>query len=284
MHGLAEYALKGRRQTILVVVLCGLLPLFYFLSAAIVALVNLRKGWQEGFIAFMWALLPTFMWIYLGNFTPIIIVLATLVLATVLRESESWQVTLLVAMGIGFVSGLSLHLQPELLASIVQATEQMLASMQLPEGKLPGGEVFPYPFSDLVLSGYGTLHMLSSVICLMLARWLQATQVNPGGFQQEFHQLRLDRRIAASLMAVLLGSLLISPALEVWTALFTLPLILAAIALVHATVAARKLNIQWLLIFYIAFLLLFPLMLQVLLVLAVLDSWFDFRKRLQDQR
>ena len=50
MRGLAGYAMHGRRQAIIVVLLTGFFPVAYCLSAAVVGLVNLRKNATEGLL------------------------------------------------------------------------------------------------------------------------------------------------------------------------------------------------------------------------------------------
>jgi len=45
-----------------------------------------------------------------------------------------------------------------------------------------------------------------SICLLMLARWWQAVLYNPGGFQQEFHQFKLQPAIAMMLMVLFLAA------------------------------------------------------------------------------
>jgi hypothetical protein len=55
--------------------------------------------------------------------------------------------------------------------------------------------------------------------------------------------------------------------------------VFAGIALTHAVVAIRKLPVMLLATFYIVLML--PAAVQLVVLLALLDSWFDFRSRLQ---
>jgi len=57
-------------------------------------------------------------------------------------------------------------------------------------------------------------------------------------------------------------------------------LLFSGIALMHAVVVKKKLSSLWLVIFYILLIVL-PTVLQLLVLLALVDSWYDFRSRLQ---
>ena len=95
----------------------------------------------------------------------------------------------------------------------------------------------------------------------------------------EFHSLRIKRNVALGLLAVALlsGSGVIVP--ESWILYFLMPHVFAGIALVHAVVKMRSLPVLLLVTFYI--LLMLPVAVQLVVLLALADSWFDFRSRLQ---
>ena len=48
MRALAEYVMRGRREALLVSTMAVVLPMFFWLGAAVVGLVTLRKGVREG--------------------------------------------------------------------------------------------------------------------------------------------------------------------------------------------------------------------------------------------
>jgi hypothetical protein len=103
MRGLAEYAMTGRRQAILVAVLFGLIPIppLYALSGAVVALVVLRRGLQEGLIVMLWALLSAGLHWLAGSTSPVIVLVGVTALAWLLRNTQSWQKVLLAATVLG---------------------------------------------------------------------------------------------------------------------------------------------------------------------------------------
>ena len=67
--------------------------------------------------------------------------------------------------------------------------------------------------------------MFLAITLTMLARWMQASLFNPGGFQKEFHQLRIGHKVTLILISfmVLTSFGIIIP--ESWLVYFTLPLI-----------------------------------------------------------
>jgi uncharacterized protein YybS (DUF2232 family) len=76
------------------------------------------------------------------------------------------------------------------------------------------------------------------------------------------------------------GSLIgLNPMLVGWAG--GLPLLLAALALVHGVVGRKGLSGQWLVAFYLALVFLGPSLMILLLILAFVDSWLDIRGRIK---
>src|SRR5690625_6774126 len=65
-----------------------------------------------------------------------------------------------------------------------------------------------------------------------------------------------------------------------WAALFTLPLLFVGLAIVHRVVALKGWGVQWLVLFYIALVLLDPVS-QLLMALAFVDTWLNVRGRVK---
>jgi hypothetical protein len=129
-----------------------------------------------------------------------------------------------------------------------------------------------------MISFIGAVYMFLAIVLLMASRWMQAVLFNPGGFQVEFHQLRIRQKVALGLLGLMFlanfGLLL----LESWVMYFSLPLVFSGVALVHAAVARKKLSTMWLTAFYA--LLVLPISRELLVLLAIVDSWYNFRSRL----
>lgn len=275
MKGLAQYAMNGRRQAITAAFLCGLIPLVNMLSPALVALVCLRHGPREALMVAAWAVLPLLGWAMAGDITPLILMIGTLALATVLRQTAAWQTTMLVAILVGVGAEMALRLRPDFLALLLAQVEAFLAAGGSPQT----GDVPADVMQDALVSLFGVMHMFLAICLLMMARWWQALLYNPGGFQQEFHQFRLQPR-AAMLLAIMfvLASFGIT-VLAGWIMYFMVPLLFAGLALVHGLIGLKKLSGLWLIAFYM--LLLNPLLAQLLTVAALVDSWADFRGRVK---
>lgn len=259
MKGLAQYAMNGRRQAITAAFLCGLIPLVNMLSPALVALVCLRHGPREALMVAAWAVLPLLGWAMAGDITPLILMIGTLALA--------------ILVGVG--AEMALRLRPDFLALLLAQVEAFLAAGGSPQT----GDVPADVMQDALVSLFGVMHMFLAICLLMMARWWQALLYNPGGFQQEFHQFRLQPR-AAMLLAIMfvLASFGIT-VLAGWIMYFMVPLLFAGLALVHGLIGLKKLSGLWLIAFYM--LLLNPLLAQLLTVAALVDSWADFRGRVK---
>lgn len=272
MRGLAEFVMTGRKQATMAVLLLGLVPLINLLSPAIVGLVMLRKGAREAALILAWAILPLAGWAIAGDIVPLIMLLGISGLALLLRETESWEFTLLASILIGVCVEFYLRMRPEVLDLIFQQLDAYMATNDLQSMQIEDLRKF-------VTSFIGSVYMFLAVMLLMLARWMQATLYNPGGFQQEFHQLRIKQKIALSLMVVMLLANFGVVVPSTWVLYLILPMLFSGVALIHAVVAQKKLSSMWLVVFYAVIML--PLVVQMVVLLALIDSWYDFRARLQ---
>jgi len=273
MRGLAEYAMHGRRQAIIVVVLTGLFPLVYCLSAAVVGLVNLRKSATEGLIILLWSLLPAALLWMAGDSTPVILMLSTAILAQVLKYKESWSRVIMLGTVLAILTQLSLVWQEGYVAELVSIVEEAI-DLQRSQGV-----VVEYSASEVVnllLGFYGAYHFTTVISCLVLARWWQAALYNPGGFKTEFHQLRLEPGFAVLLAGFILAALTGVPPLSSWLASMCIPPLLGGLALLHYLVAWKKLGFSWIVMVYLLALFISP----VVILLGLADSIVNFRKRI----
>ena len=281
MRVIAEYAMRGRRQALSVSVLGSALPLLYWLSTAVISLVVLRKGSSEGLIILLWASLPTLIWLFVRQDpTPIITLFGTVALAHILRVTVSWIHTLAVSVLIGVVAGWLFEVAlPEIVSDLVGMTVGIMqeTSPQLIQ-EMDQLELWSERWWVGILGASQVSLMLA---CLMLARWWQSTLYNPGGFGKEFQQLRLPPGMALALIALMLACVnIVNPYLAGWIPVLTIPFVVASIALVHWGVAHGNLGRNWLFFFYLFLLFFLQFVYPVLLLLALIDSWVDVRKRL----
>ena len=272
MRGLAEFVMKGRKQSIMAVLLLGLIPIVNFLSPAVVGLVVLRKGLTEASQVLVWAIFPIGGWAIAGDPVPLIMLLGITGLAGLLRASESWEFTLLGSIVVGLCVEIYLRLQPAVLDLIFLQMQPYFDANGIQGEQLDS-------LRNVMTSFMGAVYMFLAIVLLMLSRWMQAAVFNPGGFQKEFHGLRIEQKVAlflvGSMMLANFGILI--P--QSWMLYLVLPLMFSGLALVHAVVAAKKLSSLWLAVLYAIIVL--PLIANMIVLLALLDSWYDFRTRLQ---
>lgn len=280
MKGLASFVMRGRFQALLVSVAGAGSLLFCWISAAVIALVTLRKGAGQGAWLLAWALLPSGVLLYAyGDSGPLTLLVGTTVLAVVLRQTVSLSLAVLACVPVGVVMGLGLvAFGGEYLDQIVALFGQFLANME--EQLSQGGQevVLARPGSLQIAGMLGAGTAISSVLCLLLARYWQAALYNPGGFGVEFRTLYYPPMvtIALAMGAILLASM--GPDYRTWAVICVLPLAVAGFALVHARAVWRGTGNGWLIGFYLAWLFIDPVKL-FLVVVAIADSWFNFRQR-----
>ncbi len=282
MRALAQFVMRGPLQAGLVAAAATAVPLLFWVGAAVVGLVILRLGIAQGLNIGLWALLPAIAWGWVGQDpTALAVLVHTMLIATVLRITLSWERALLSGGLLAIVSGLLLPvLYPELLDQLVRAGVQLYDQYDVNATAEVAAQLEPAIRHTMIASMAG-MFLATGVFMTMLARSWQAGLYNPGGFQKEFHAFRLSAPTAIGCVVVMLAgpALGFNPLLLAWAA--GLPLFLAAVALVHGVVGLRQMGSHWLVMFYVALVLLGPSLMFLLLVLAFVDSWLDIRGRIK---
>ena len=281
MRALAEYVMRGRSQAASLSVVTAALPLLFWLSASIISLVTLRRGRDEALLLLGLAALPALVWLlYGGDPRPVITVGGTVLLAGILRITVSWVHTLAVAVGVGILSGWIFEVTlPGIVADMVKLSLAIIeeARPQLAT-EFDQMELWAERGCVGILGAWQVTLMLC---CLLLARWWQSVLYNPGGFREEFHRLRLPAGMALGLFTLMfLFMALDNPYLAGWIPVLSVPLLIACIGLVHWSAARARLGNNWLILFYILLLFLLQVFYPLLLLLALIDSCFDLRRRL----
>ena len=274
MRKLAQYTMRGNKQATMVAVLFAIIPVLFWISAALVALVILRKGYRDGAQVFIWSLLPAIAWWSNGDPTPALTLIGAAGLASVLRYSASWAYVLVASLVAAVVSMpiLASYLQDVMMA-FAEAGIQLEAQQKLPEN------VDKELLQTLMEGVLGAVHMAILLACVVLARWWQAALFNPGGFQTEFHQLRLPLWLTGTLALAVFGLNNVTDMTQ-WLFVLSIPLLFAGLALVHGLVEQLKLSQAWLFAIYLALLLSSAVVFTILALLATLDSVFTLRQRL----
>lgn len=282
MRALAQYVMRGPLQAGGVAALATVIPYLSWIGAAVVGLVVLRLGPVQGLNIGLWALLPALGWAWFGNEPSVIAVLLLVYLmAAVLRGTVSWERSLLAGSALGLVIGLLLpSLFSDMLAAVTDAFLEIY-QWAYPDMAAQLGEDFRPAVRSMVNGLMPGTYLGMAVAVIMLSRYWQAALYNPGGFRREFHGFRLSRGVAAVCVLLLLVAPMagINPLLLGWVA--GLPLLVAGIALVHGVVGLKKASNLWLVAFYALLVVQGFTISLLLMLLAIVDSWLDIRRRIR---
>jgi len=281
LRALAELIMRGRAQACGVALFGWLLPL---VSPATIGLVSLRKDSSEGLIVTLWAILPWLALYFAGDVSPLIVLLPLAVLvviaaiANVLRSSASWQWTLVI---VGVVSAIATIAIGFLASAEVDLVVVAIAEFFAEIGAQAGiSDEFDFtPDRTFVLGLFAWLIGFTAVCALFVSRWWQSLLFNPGGFQKEFHEFRLDQSVAIVLIAFVIAGVVLPLAYRPWVELLSLPLLIAGVAVVHSSVKIMGMGVHWLGLMYFGLLFIGPTG-TVLIGLGLVDSILNLRSRL----
>ncbi|WP_297795691.1 hypothetical protein [uncultured Marinobacter sp.] len=282
MRALAQFVMRGPLQAGGVAAVATAIPLLFWVGAAVIGLVILRLGIGQGLNIGLWALLPALGWSWFGQDpTALAVLLEVMLMASILRVSLSWERALLGGSFLAIVTGLMLPVMyPGLLDDLVRTGVSFYEQYNAEVARSLGDELETVIRDTMNASMAGT-YLVTGVAMTMLARSWQAGLYNPGGFRKEFHAFRLSPPVAVlCAVTMVVGPLLgLNTMLLGWAA--GMPLFVAALALVHGVVGRKGLSGQWLVLFYIALVLLGPSLMILLVFLAFVDSWLDIRGRIK---
>lgn len=282
MRALAEFAMRGRVQAIGIAVLGLVLPLFAWVSAAVVGLVALRRGGQDAVVVLGWVLLAAVAVLFWqGDPGPLTALIATPIAALVLRWTRSWPMALVAIVLSGLLSGLVINTAGgAFVAQLVTLLNEFIGKLreQMPaEQAAMLGELTAVQVSGLLALRSACL----TVVALLVARWWQAALYNPGGFRDEFHRVRLPLPLTLSLIVAGFAIALLGEDYRWWSALLALPFVVAGLALIHGVVGLKGWGRAPLVVLYLALIVLWEVATATLLLLALVDSWLNFRERLR---
>lgn len=281
MQAIARFSMQGPRQAALMAMIFAALPLMYWISAAVVALVILRQGLSQGVNVLLAALLPCIAWYGLQeDITGFFVVLGCASMAAVLRLTLSLASAISVSVLLGVVTLIFLPVLSPLWLELLQQAAAEYSKAVVDTMPQASAELTPW-ILPMLLGGIAALLQLFAIGALLLARHWQAALYSPGEFSKEFQSLRLPKVYLLVLVLTLLAGMAGAQLLSC-IPIVLVPISIIGLGLVHGVVAIRQLSKQWLITFYIALYFMLPYMYALLILAALLDFIFDIRARLKD--
>jgi len=291
--------MAGRIQAAVFVIVSTLVsivmpPMVVFTNAAI-ALITLRKGWQQGII---YTLLATVTLIAISGFLKqsannglyagLVAWLPIVFIASVLAITNSWSKTLQLILLIAIAGILLFHVfHSDAAAFWMKFLEPLKPLLQQNYPDLGDGKIEETInlASQWMTGAFAAAFTLLTIISLMMARNWQAMLYNPGGFGKEFRQIRIGKPasiglLAGMALAVFTNNQLITELIMVAIAIF----MFQGLSLAHAVVKLRNLGAGWLIALYA---LMFILLIQMIVLLAafgIIDNYVDFRQKLASKK
>lgn len=279
--------LNDKQYALLCVAIFAILPVFSWLSAAIVALITLRKGKEAGLNILLPAMVTSLVYMY--TMLPLELALVNVLVrwlpvflgACILRDTGSWSYVFGSFFLLILVSALSLQLFfPDLVLAQYKYFQIRLSSF--PEFVQLSSTQNTWDTEILAHLSFGILVVLSSFsvgLSLLFARYMQGKLFFPGGFKKEIMAFRSGKCALMTFSCILVLA---------WSGLYlavdVLPLmffyfLLSGIGLLFSLIEKRKvLGITVFLILLIvnSAALMVPLIV-ICAVLGILDSLFNFR-------
>lgn len=272
--------MHGRFRALLLVVASAGSLLFAWIAAAVLALVTLRKGYQEGLWLLLWASLPGLVLAQVtGDSSALALVLGTALLAQALRATVNMALTALLSAAVAVLTGvLLLGFGEPMLDEMSRIFARLSLALEEQAGPDQGGVALHAPSRVQLAGMMGAVNGMLSFLCLALARYWQAALYNPGGFGTEIRALRFPPALVWVLGIGALAIAAVDIQWRSWGAALLLPLTIAGFALLHARARYRGQGSFWLSGIYVAWLV-FDAAKLALVGLVLADALLDLRSR-----
>ena len=294
---MASFIMAGRFQAIafasLFVLLSPFVPPFILVGGAAVALVTLRQGINQGIIVMLSAsvvLAIATTIIQADFFSGFSLGLLTwfpmVILATILTRTVSWTYTLqaILLIVVGGVIIFHLSVSDPLLLWKAEAEEIVKALTQNQSLKADEIEELVISVAKWVTASFAFLVMVFLTVSLLIARYWQSVLYKPGGFGEEFRELRVGKLPAIiSLLLVLIAVFSESQMMADISAVVLAIFLFQGLGLMHNLVKNLGMSHVWLIGTYILMMPFFPSSMIVIILLVsfgIIDNFSNFRNTL----
>ena len=294
---MAGFIMSGRYQAIAFISLFAVLslavPPLVFLSSAAVALVALRQGYNQGVIVTLIAgviFAVTTMLLQQGFLTGLASALQQwlpmILFATILTRTVSWtytlQIMLLLVVGGLIIFHLSVPDLQEFWKDKIASVVDILSKGQT--WSKEDSTKFVEILSTWLSATIAVSLLTSWIISMFIARYWQAMLYHPGGFGEEFRELRLGKVLAVALLIVVLLFVMTDSQLFADLSIAGMTLyFFQGLALVHSLVKKLQMSHIWLAGMYILMIPFSPSVIVVITLLVsfgMIDNFADFRNTL----
>lgn len=307
MQRFAQFLINRRLNAIVLALLFSVVGFLRWVGSVIAGFITIRKGPLEGGLVFLWTLLPVIVlwtlepsfWPYFAVYIGLQMLLWAMAIVLGYRNDYAPALYLLTIVGciaviafvywVGDIDQWIIHH----MTLMIQDEKQMLTSGQVTELKNYRDQFASlsqaYPTLGAMMGcGFPMLLMgLWVTVNLLIARMLDRSLDKPEQFSQEFGMIHIEYFYSlVALLIVALAVYLRSTLLMAIIPVILFPLVIGGISIIHHLIINTRVPNFLLLIFYLVIvislimLVAFPVIALILIFAALLDSVFNFRRRL----
>ncbi len=272
------------------------LPPISIVSSASVALVTLRRGGYEGLYVLICACLSAALlgFFLFGSFQfallyGLVLWLPIWLISIVLREGKHLSIAIEIAVLLGVMAVIGFYIYASEPALIWQSVlEEMVKPMLASNADMPVDEIRQsiQSFSHYMTGGIiaGTVYGL--LFGLFLARMWQSALYNPGGFREEYLELRVRPKLAlVSILVAVIAWLMSGVISEIcWniSILFVVLYTFVGTAILHAALSTMRMKRFLVPMLYVT-LIMIPHIIALVIIVGVVDAWLDLRSKFSNK-
>lgn len=272
------------------------LPPISIVSSASVALVTLRRGGYEGLYVLICACLSAALlgFFLFGSFQfallyGLVLWLPIWLISIVLREGKHLSIAIEIAVLLGIMAVIGFYIYASEPALIWQSVlEEMVKPMLASNADMPVDEIRQsiQSFSHYMTGGIiaGTVYGL--LFGLFLARMWQSALYNPGGFREEYLELRVRPKLAlVSILVAVIAWLMSGVISEIcWniSILFVVLYTFVGTAILHAALSTMRMKRFLVPMLYVT-LIMIPHIIALVIIVGVVDAWLDLRSKFSNK-
>lgn len=288
-----RFLLENDHYALMYIAVLALMPFAAWLSAAVVALITLRKGWLDGFKGFVVAVVvlmaASLMSVPFSSavITAVMALLPCYLTAAVLHSTASWRLAGSVIVLLALLVIVLIHwLSPDFITNQFQYIQAILKEIGRESSDTSVNSLLnnqdtlnQIDIANYLVGVQSVSVVMTAIASLLLARSIQSRLFYPGGFRQEMLSFRASALGVILLVIATIGAYQHNP-----LAISCLPILVtyyvcAGLSLSFCILAKGK-GIGTLVLLLIPLVLLPFVMLPIYAVFGALDSLFNFRLHL----